>query len=102
MPLPQSRNQSAVLSPAVERRTCSTMARYSIFAFCNHCGGVHQMGATATVDDGPSNRQSVAEIYKGKRVPAKLRFLLRSRVWCSETGKFIQDNDDQVFLVPLD
>jgi hypothetical protein len=53
------------------------MAQYDVFVFCKVCAGVHEVGTTVTLTDGPVERQSIghAYTYEGKCIPPKLGFL---------------------------
>jgi hypothetical protein len=47
------------------------MARYEIFVYCD-CGDVHPMGMSVELNDGPVDKQSVGDTYKGKEIPPEL------------------------------
>jgi hypothetical protein len=81
------------------------MAQYVLFVFCKVCAGVHEIGITVTLTDGPSERQSIghAYTYQGKRIPPKLGFLLHNSIICTKSGtSFVQEDPSQMFLVPFE
>jgi hypothetical protein len=47
------------------------MVRYEIFVFCD-CGDVHPMGTSVELNDGPNDKQSIGDTYKGKDIPPEL------------------------------
>jgi hypothetical protein len=51
------------------------MARYRIFAQCVKCGGIHKMPIIVTLEDGPAELQTIADVYREKVLPAALRDL---------------------------
>jgi hypothetical protein len=76
------------------------MARYEVFVYCD-CGDVHPMGMSVELNDGPVDKQSVGDTYKGKEIPPELLDLHNNSVICPKTGKlFYQRDDFLVFLVP--
>jgi hypothetical protein len=76
------------------------MARYEIFVFCD-CGDVHPMGTSVELNDGPVDKQSVGDTYKGKEIPPELLELHNNPVMCPKKGnQFYQRDDFLVFLVP--
>jgi hypothetical protein len=79
----------------------SLAAQYSIFALCNKCGGMHDMGATVLLKDGPIKKQSIGQVYKDKNLPEILAKLSSKSVTCPATGRgFTQKDNQQIFLVP--
>jgi hypothetical protein len=45
---------------------------------------------------------SLAELYDGRELPARLVGLLRHRVWCDEAGEWVEQQDPRrVFVRPL-
>jgi len=78
------------------------MAKYSIHVFCNECGKVHPMPIHVTLDDGPPDRQSIGDTYRGKALPVDVARLTNNTLTCPETGKdFVQQDNNQIFLVPI-
>ena len=78
------------------------MAQYSVYAFCDHCSDPHPMGINMTLDDGPAEKESIGNLYKGKEVPSKIAMFTRNYVRCPHTGRmFIQEDNNQIFLVAL-
>ena len=77
------------------------MAQYRIFALRVGCGGIHKMPIIVTLEDGPAELQTVADVYREKVLPAALRDLNRTPVACWETGRsFIQEANEKIILVP--
>lgn len=88
----------AALSSAVRNST----AQYSIFVSCNKCAGVHGTGFSITIENGPVDKQSIADFYSGKSLPKTLATLSNQSFPCQLTGRqFIQKNTKQIFLVPI-
>jgi hypothetical protein len=80
-----------------------SMARYSVSAFCNKCGGMHDMGLSIMLSDGPGKRQSLCDAYKNKNIPQTLANLPNVSVTCPATGRgFTQKDEHQIFLVPAE
>lgn len=78
------------------------MAKYSVYVFCNECGEVHPMGVAVSLDDGPPERESIANTYEGQELPPEVLSLTSNYVQCPNTGKlFRQKDNNQVFLVPI-
>ena len=76
-------------------------AQYSIVVSCNRCAGVHEMGISVTMENGPARKQSIGELYDGKTVPKFLANLTQNSVTCPKTGRqSTQRNNHQIFLVP--
>jgi hypothetical protein len=77
------------------------MARYQIFALCVGCGGIHKFPIIVTLEDGPAELQTIADVYREKVLPAALRDLNCTPLACWETGRsFTQENNEQIILVP--
>jgi len=76
------------------------MAQYGIYVFCNDCGDTHPMGIGMELDNGPAEKASIGDIYKGKPVPQDVVKIFNNYIQCPKTGKmFIQKDHDQIFLV---
>jgi hypothetical protein len=77
------------------------MAEYDVFAVCNACGDLHPLGISVTLDDGPANKQSIADAYEDKNLPPSLAALKDRRVYCPKTGRqYSQRDTKKIFLVP--
>lgn len=75
--------------------------QYSIVVSCNRCGGAHETGISVTMENGPSGKQSIGELYEGKSLPKVLAGLTQASVTCPKTGRqSTQKNNHQIFLVP--
>lgn len=78
------------------------MALYSVYFFCNECGDVHPLGISVNLDDGPTKKESVNDVYQGKELPGSIVTLNNISTICPKTKiKTSQKNNDQVFLVPI-
>jgi hypothetical protein len=76
------------------------MTVYNIYAYCD-CGKVHAQGILISLDDGPAERQSIGDAFKGKELPPQLRGVDNRSARCPKTGKTFYQNDlFKLFLVP--
>jgi hypothetical protein len=81
--------------------TNDSAARYRIFALCNKCGGLHDIGVSVILKDGPVEKQSIGDVYKDWNLPEGLAELSRKSVTCPATGRgSTQKDNHQIFLVP--
>ena len=81
--------------------TVHSTAEYSIVVTCNKCAGLHEMGISVTMENGPVDRQSIGARYDGKGLPKSLANLTTTNISCPKTGRqSTQKNLDQIFLVP--
>ncbi len=79
----------------------NSMSQYSIVVSCNKCAGVHEMGISVTMENGPAEKQSIGDLYDGKSLPKNLANLSQNSVTCPKTGRqSTQRNNHQIFLVP--
>ena len=79
----------------------NSRAQYRVFVSCNRCGGEHEMGMSVVIEDGPSDKQSISDLYNGKTLPKSLADLTNNSVSCPQTGRqSTQKNNHQIFLVP--
>jgi hypothetical protein len=60
------------------------MAQYRILVFCTGCGRMHPARATFLLDDGPTEKATVADAYKDKPLPLELVKLLKKDILCPE------------------
>ena len=89
------------LGEALPSTAKNSQAEYRVFVSCNKCGGVHEMGISVVIEDGPFDKQSIGELYNGKTLPKSLEDLTNNSVTCPTTGKqSTQKNNRQIFLVP--
>jgi hypothetical protein len=78
------------------------MGKYDVYVFCNECLDVHRMGTGIILNEGPKEKQSIANAYAGKEIPPNIRTLLSSNFQCPHTGKAIpQEDPNEIFLVPV-
>jgi hypothetical protein len=79
------------------------MAQYRIIVFCTACGRTHPARATFLLDDGPTEKTTVADSYKDKTLPSELVKLLKKDILCPELAKSVTLEDaNNVYLVPID
>ena len=79
------------------------MAKYRIIVFCTACGRTHPVRAIFLLDDGPTEKATVADAYKDKPLPLELVKLLKKDILCPELAKSVMLEDaDKVYLVPID
>ena len=79
------------------------MPTYDIYVRCIDCGSEHPLLMKIFLKDGPDGTQSIAEWFKGRSVPPQVSALKRHSALCLKTGKkFTLEEDDKVFLVPLE
>jgi hypothetical protein len=79
----------------------SSSAGYEVFVSCNKCGGIHEMGISVVIENGPITKQSVGALYDGKPLPKILSDLSNNNISCPQTGRqSTQKNYHQIFLVP--
>lgn len=78
------------------------MTKYDIYVFCNDCSDCHNMGIQVLLNDGPTEIQSIENLYAGKKVPSHIGMFMNNYVRCLYTGRlFAQKNNKQIFLVPV-
>ncbi len=86
---------------AVPSTTDNSLTQYSIVVTCNKCAGLHEMGISVTMEDGPTYKQSIRDVYDGKSLPKSLANLTNTSISCPKTGRqSTQKNHHQIFLVP--
>jgi hypothetical protein len=74
---------------------------YDIFVVCNACGDLHPREVSVTLGHGPASKQSIADVYAGKDLPANFAALKDRRVYCPKTGRhYSQSDNKKIFLVP--
>ena len=75
---------------------------YIVDILCPECGQRHPVSGDFRLVDGPTEAGSLAELYEGRALPARLVGLLQDLVWCDETGEWVSQQDlRRVFLRPL-
>jgi len=78
------------------------MATYSIHFFCDECSEVHPFPIDLTLDDGPADKASIGDTYKGRDLPPEIAMLTNNSITCPNTGRLsVQKDNNQVFLVPI-
>ena len=77
------------------------MATYDISVHCKDCGKDHPVLLRIDLDGGPDRKQSIAESFQGRPLPAQLAAIRGHNAFCHKTGrKFQLERDDDIFLVP--
>jgi hypothetical protein len=77
------------------------MAKYAVHFFCDECGDVHLLPISIALDDGPTVKKSIGDVYAGKQLPTQVATLTGNKTICPNTGKLTwQQDNHQVFLVP--
>jgi hypothetical protein len=81
--------------------TRNSPAQYSIAVVCNKCAGIHEMGLSITLENGPVAKRSLGDLYDGKSLPKNLANLTNTSITCPRTGRqSTQKDHHQIFLVP--
>jgi hypothetical protein len=76
-------------------------AEYGVLVSGNKRGGIHDMGISVAMQEGPADKQSIGDLYEGKALPKSLADLTSRSITCPKTGKqSVQKNNQQIFLVP--
>ena len=59
------------------------------------------MEISVVMEDGPSDKQSISNLYDGKTLPQNLADLTNNSITCPQTGRqSTQKNNHHIFLVP--
>jgi hypothetical protein len=76
------------------------MATYDVHVVCIACGDLHSTGISVNVEGPRIEKQSVAERFRGKDLPANLASLKDTRTYCQKLGRHYGQKDaKQIFLV---
>ena len=76
------------------------MATYDAYALCIACGDLHSMGISITLEGPQIAKQSIAEKFRGKELPANIAGLKDARVYCPKLGRhYGQRDNEQIFLI---
>ena len=77
------------------------MATYSVYFFCDECGEVHPLGISINLNDGPTEKASIGDVYAGKEIDPNIVNMMGNSTICPNTKKMTSQKDNnQVFLVP--
>ena len=77
------------------------MPAYDISLRCKDCGRDHLALVKLHLDEGPEDKQSVAEFFHGPSVPPQVDAIREHNALCPKTGrKFSVKNNSDIFLVP--
>ncbi len=80
------------------------MPVYEIHAFCNDIGcGPHKVPiGPFTMDNGPTEKISLADLGHGQQLPSHVISLMNNSFTCPVTGRlFLQRDNRQIFIVPI-
>jgi hypothetical protein len=79
------------------------MTEYRILVFCKDCGRTHSTKATLLLDDGPTEKTTVADAYKEKPIPSEIVKMLKKDMLCPELAiPVMLEDTEKVYLVPID
>ena len=67
-----------------------TVPSYTIDILCPECGKRHPVSGNFQLVDGPTEAGSLADLYNGRALPARLVGLLRDRVRCDKAGEWVR------------
>ncbi len=77
------------------------MTKYDLHFICKECGNTHMFPITLSLDDGPADKATIDETYRGKRLPPEVARTMADGIKCASTGRWTRQVDDtQIFLVP--
>ncbi len=77
------------------------MPAYDISLRCEDCGRDHLALMKLHLDEGPDDKQSVAEFFHRRSVPPQVETTRWHKALCPKSGrKFSVKNDSEIFLVP--
>lgn len=65
------------------------MSTHKVHVFCGYCERTHSTGISVNLDDGPSKKLSIADIFKDQALPVRIQRLLRNAILCRESGKSV-------------
>jgi hypothetical protein len=75
--------------------------QYEIHVLCTECGAVHPMRIRIHLENGPVDKQSLADTFQEGPMPPQVSAIEGHKTLCLKTGKiFIQDDNNRIFLVP--
>ena len=77
------------------------MPLYDIIGHCTHCGDEHPALMRVDLVNGPSIRQTVAEVFPDRLLPPQLQAVKRNTALCLRSGKRYPLNDEEkIILAP--
>ena len=78
------------------------MVRYRLQVHCNGCDGLHSLPIACSLDIGPLETSTVAQIFDRKAVPDWLASVSHCAWMCPATGKrFTPADRTHIFFVPI-
>ena len=78
------------------------MATYEVHFFCDECSQTHPLGISIGLNDGPPDKASIGDTYRGRDLPPEVARLTGNKTICPNTDKLTsQADNDQVFLVAI-
>jgi len=75
------------------------MPLYVLQVVCGHCDAVHSTGMVVKLDDGPTEKTSVASYYTDRPVPGEVS-MQNETLRCPTTGQVYSPTADTVLIVP--
>ena len=79
------------------------MAQYRILVFCKGCARTHPTKTTLLLDDGPTEKTTVADAYKDKPIPSEIVKVLKKDILCPELAiPVMLEDTEKVYVVPID
>jgi hypothetical protein len=79
------------------------MAQYRILVFCKGCGRTHPANATVVLDDGPTEKTTVAGAYSNKPLPSEIVKMLKKDILCPELAiPVMLEDTEKLYLVPIE
>ena len=77
------------------------MPAYDISVRCKNCGRDHPSLLRLHIEEGPDQKQSIAESFRGRSLPPQVKAIRWHKALCPITGgKLSLENDSEIFLVP--
>ena len=77
-----------------------SMPVYDLVVHCGHCGNEHPLQMRIYLVDIIEQKQSIAELFRGRAAPPQLSAIKAHTALCLKTGKkFKLEEDERIFLV---
>ena len=78
------------------------MTTYEVHLFCDECGETHTFPITVSLLDGPAEKASIGDTYRGRDLPPEITEMKANSFYCpTNARRTFQADNDQVFLVPI-
>ena len=77
------------------------MATHGISVHCKDCGQEHLVLLRIDIENGPDQKRTVAEVFRGRSLPPQIKAIRSHAAFCYKTGrKFQLEKEDDIFLIP--